>query len=818
MENPNRNCGCKAIFDPKKPWLWILLAAVLCCIAAVVCILLLPKKSKPVSAEFVGRWEFYKLIADTFEEDVPIETMLGDTKNVLIFNEDGSGMECRVINEVTRENPFTYTVSGNKVFITRTGRDKKPVEFTYDPESGMLRSPEDAGEGSRWYTLFVREGSITYPTVQLTNEQIAGEWITDGIAVTKGRPLTLSGALTLDADGIASMHLNGDADTEMQINGTFISDGSIIRFMPDGEVLPLSYYSWFDDGLLLSLEIQDIRTDDTDRILASYEPQSDTIRFVVTGFGVLTFRRATPARSAVVMQWLDYQDSLDKLSWEETKELTLDAFPNVTFRWTGGAVGAVENGETRTLFCGMPVVSVYVADVTGDGKPDFCASVYFGSGVVDEHVVVYDYAAKQSYTLWDRMNFDFHLYAVDGVLYVGKTPYGGDKQSDSGTLEMRDGALVYRSVTDGSFTPLFPELHESELFGEWLVQEEKINDETALYHLTLDLWKEYNFKEDGTVIYNETVPISSDSELAFGHPVAYPYTVYNDRVYVDIDNASGFFRWGSYDRETGTLHLSYDTPDGTADVTLSRMDGPSEESDFTQEQADAFVNGLSVKMIDGHPYGCDLVCFLDGYGMCIDVGEEHAAESASLRFHFLSFSERDVQRYQYHSQITYSAYLYIGNQRFCVGLLEATAPQGQFTYIFSPFYGDCVIIDPDPVRLGAVDFDPLRAGVIRSFDAEKREVTVSFAELINDEDGFPYIPNDSIQLGQITLRVTDDTLLALLAYTFSDCRVLTTPDGFFRMLEKDDSYQYQQDGWRGNGFYIGYDGDTLLYLCELYEP
>ena len=276
--------------------------------------------------------------------------------------------------------------------------------------------------------------------------------------------------------------------------------------------------------------------------------------------------------NAAVTEWLDYYENTGEMPWDDQKEITLDAYPAVTFRWTAGSVEAIENGRTRTLFSGMPVWSVYFTDLTGDGKPEFCAAVSFGSGIVDEHIVVCDYANKQSYTLWDRMQFDFHLYTVDGALYVGKTPYMGDKQVDSGTLTMHDGVLSCRWQSDGSYTPFSRELHESELIGEWLVEEEKDNDGNVLYTFALsDLWKEYNFQPDGTVIYNETVPISSDSELAFGHPKDYSYEVHNSCVYIDKDNASEFFRWGMYDRETGKLILTYNTPDGTVDATLKRM-------------------------------------------------------------------------------------------------------------------------------------------------------------------------------------------------------------------------------------------------------
>ena len=274
--------------------------------------------------------------------------------------------------------------------------------------------------------------------------------------------------------------------------------------------------------------------------------------------------------------WFDHWDKKNNPSGRASVNMSL--FPDVSFRWKdenwGDSIIAEESGNTRTLFTGMPIWNVLFTDVTGDGKPELCASVSFGSGIVDEHIVVYDYANKQSYTLWDRMQFDFHLYTVDGALYVGKTPYMGDKQVDSGTLMMHDGVLSCRWQSDGSYTPLLPELHESELFGEWLVEEETDNDGNVLYTNDLTLWKEYSFREDGTVVYNETVPISSDYEKAFGHPVEYPYEVHNGYVYIAGDDTSGAFRWGYYDRETHRLTLSYNTAERTVNQTLKRMGEP----------------------------------------------------------------------------------------------------------------------------------------------------------------------------------------------------------------------------------------------------
>ena len=93
----------------------------------------------------------------------------------------------------------------------------------------------------------------------------------------------------------------------------------------------------------------------------------------------------------------------------DIQELQLDAYPGVTFRWNGGYVEAEQDGETRQLFVGMPVWNVYLCDLTGDGKPEFCSTVSFGSGWIDERVIIYDYAAMQSWEIEMRPSYDYQL-------------------------------------------------------------------------------------------------------------------------------------------------------------------------------------------------------------------------------------------------------------------------------------------------------------------------------------------------------------------------------------------------------------------------
>ena len=135
-------------------------------------------------------------------------------------------------------------------------------------------------------------------------------------------------------------------------------------------------------------------------------------------------------------KWLDYFED-DELPWDERKELTLPEFPGVTFRWTTEKVTAGD----KVLFEGMPVWNVYLADLTNDGKPEFCATISLGSGIVDNRIIVYDYAADQAYLLADRMDYDYYLSMKDGRLMATQTGYMDRKPLVSSELLLINGEI-----------------------------------------------------------------------------------------------------------------------------------------------------------------------------------------------------------------------------------------------------------------------------------------------------------------------------------------------------------------------------------------
>ncbi len=163
-------------------------------------------------------------------------------------------------------------------------------------------------------------------------------------------------------------------------------------------------------------------------ILEKDDPHSDdsSIRWL--------FRLKTVVDGSPATKWYDIE-LIPGEDWTASQEITLDAFPGVTFRCNGLEVTAQEEGGVvQYLYSGMPTVNVYFADLTGDGKPELCSTTHYGSGMVDSRIQVYDYAAGKSYTLEDRGVYDYCLYEENGVLYVSKQEYRTDNVVRYGPL------------------------------------------------------------------------------------------------------------------------------------------------------------------------------------------------------------------------------------------------------------------------------------------------------------------------------------------------------------------------------------------------
>ena len=172
-----------------------------------------------------------------------------------------------------------------------------------------------------------------------------------------------------------------------------------------------------------------------------------------------------------VIEWFDYLETPDEMKWDGSLEISLTEFPDVTFRWTYGEMLAVKGSKIPSLYTGMPIWNAYFCDLTGDGLPELCSSISWGSGMIDNRVIIYDYANGVSYELSDRGYFDFTLRQdhQDGRLYVDKTKYHTDELVETGRLVFKNHCIQIEGFSNEAhqvFQAEILEIHD----GNYLVK------------------------------------------------------------------------------------------------------------------------------------------------------------------------------------------------------------------------------------------------------------------------------------------------------------------------------------------------------------
>lgn len=165
-----------------------------------------------------------------------------------------------------------------------------------------------------------------------------------------------------------------------------------------------------------------------------------TTNFYDDGGELLYSTESIPAAT----RWFDYFKDHVNMYEDGALELSIPELPEVTFRGSSGQMEAISaDGEITPLYSGMPIWNAYLCDLTGDGVPEMCSTVCYGSGVIDERIIVYDYVGGASYELVDRGTYDYVLrYSeTDGGLYVDRYVWPEDKLDATGLLVFRDGCL-----------------------------------------------------------------------------------------------------------------------------------------------------------------------------------------------------------------------------------------------------------------------------------------------------------------------------------------------------------------------------------------
>lgn len=217
-------------------------------------------------------------------------------------------------------------------------------------------------------------------------------------------------------------------------------------------LLPNCTYSFVENELLIYASIQTEKSEgffgvSDESIIARFEVIDDnTIEFKSANVPLFADEGAryvsvsnsiTPISDFHPREWVNFYHN-DQLSWTSTYDLMLEEFPDVMFSWTAGKVTATDQDGEKELIFGMPVWNVYLADLNGDDLPEFCATISFGSGMIDTRIIIYDYANDIQYEVSDRGIYDYVLSLENEQLVVTQTEYNNSVVRGEGSLAIID--------------------------------------------------------------------------------------------------------------------------------------------------------------------------------------------------------------------------------------------------------------------------------------------------------------------------------------------------------------------------------------------
>lgn len=272
--------------------------------------------------------------------------------------------------------------------------------------------------------------------------------------------------------------------------------------------------------------------------------------------------------------WVDYAAPGEDGPWGKTGQLSLPEFPDTSFHWSASAVTAREGAQETTLIWGMPVWNAYLQDLNGDGLPEFCSTVSFGSGMIDNHIMVYDYAAKTPYVLWDRGVYDYVLSLEDGVLQAIQSEYNGAVLS---TKPLSMDMLTTGGTLDDFTAPKpeenLPVNRRGETYGDGFSDPADLIASTATNGAEGYVWS-----QDLSIIAYEgyTGPLATEEDL----PSFFCVPVYD----LDRDHVVGWFDVGIYDESP--LSLEQQTSILNTAAALLRQGSDLSEAEIAQARED----------------------------------------------------------------------------------------------------------------------------------------------------------------------------------------------------------------------------------------
>lgn len=355
----------------------------------------------------------------------------------------------KVIKELSNEERADYTQALVACSVNRRMIAACPLAFGEVGVKERVKSVMNYKKPAFWIIVLAVIACVVVAVCFLTNpaDTALTKWTIDEV--------DMSAALS----DVRSMTVRYNSDS------VFCSDGDSNRFIATMDKIRVgrnsisqsrdsnrdhSFTITINDNLHLhfSFDFSEIWVDNGVKPSFSYPiTNPDTARELMLDFS-FTNRGTTE-------QWFDYLDNPEEMQWDGRMEANIPEFPDATFHWYPEKMEAVTEDGITPLYTGMPIWNAYFCDLTGDGLPELCSSISWGSGMIDNRVIIYDYANGASYELSDRGNYDFILRfsEADGCLYVDKTKYSTDELVESGRLVFKNDCLQVEGFSSNTDEP-----------------------------------------------------------------------------------------------------------------------------------------------------------------------------------------------------------------------------------------------------------------------------------------------------------------------------------------------------------------------------
>lgn len=218
---------------------------------------------------------------------------------------------------------------------------------------------------------------------------------------------------------------------------------------------------------------------------------------------------------------------------------------------------------------------------------------------------------------------------------------------------------------------------------------------------------------------------------------------------------------------------------------------------------------------DGAPYGCGIVCFVDGFGLCYDLDGIDASECAAEVERSVT---QDIEPFETHRLL-----LRVDGETFCLGELrfDTSRPDERNEYD-APY--DLVVMDSDLCELEPVPPEPegeavsaddaadaLWLGFLNGFDASANTIDVTALQMTETDDGILFSDEPEAER-TLHLHVPEDAILLLWG---AEYEMPVTCERFFRLLKAGYAGLLpSEDEDLFTGFFLEFEGDTLRLLRE----